>query len=134
MSFRFLLLANIFVISALKHRAEMAEGNFVALIGRVQDFRMSLRSEIHTMPPGEYTNGLSTLSAAMESTIDDGGLYLRNISHALKKSRTNWEIEHGTPTEVDREKEIRVSARQVRQRSPESFDGDRRTRSRKDIR
>jgi hypothetical protein len=105
----------------LKRRAETAEGNFVALVGRVQDFRMSLRSEMHAMPSGAKSiNGLSKLSAAMETTIDDSGLYLRNVSDTLKQSRSNWEIHYGTQAEVDRakaggSKEIR---RQIRQRSP----------------
>lgn len=92
----------------LKRRAETAEGNFVALVGRVQDFRMSLRSEMHTMPSGaESIKGLSKLSAAMETAIDDSGLYLRNVSDALKQSRSNWEIRGSKETR-----------RQIRQRSP----------------
>jgi len=99
----------------LKRRAETAEGNFVALVGRVQDFRMTLRSEIHTMPPGvDAIDGLSRLSGAMETTLDDSGLYLRDISHTMKQSRSNWEIQYGT--EGGGSKEPR---RQNRQRSPE---------------
>ncbi|KAF8817156.1 hypothetical protein BYT27DRAFT_7204995 [Phlegmacium glaucopus] len=104
----------------LKRRAETAEGNFVALVGRVQDFRTSLRSEIRTMPVEVDSDGLSKLSAAMETTIDDAGLYLRNISDALKQSRSNWEINYGTKAEGG-SKEPRASGsgvRQVRQRSP----------------
>ena len=107
----------------MKSRAETAESNFVALVGRVQDFRMALRSEIHSISSGaESASGLSRLSDAMETTIDDAGLYLRNISDALKQSRTNWEIQHGTQATVDRanlEGEPSTSARRVRQRSPE---------------
>jgi NADH dehydrogenase/NADH:ubiquinone oxidoreductase subunit G len=95
----------------LKRRAETAEGNFVALVGRVQDFRTALRSEIHTMPPGEATNGLSRLSAAMERTIDDSALYMRNIPDVLSHSRSNWEIQaEGGSSE---------HKRQIRQKSSE---------------
>jgi len=79
-------------IELLKRRVETAESNFVALVGRVQDFRTSLRSEIRSMPNGIESDGLSRLSTAMETTIDDAGLYLRNISDGLKQSRSNWEI------------------------------------------
>jgi hypothetical protein len=107
----------------LKHRAETAEGNFVALVGRVQDFRTSLRSEIHAMPSGTQSfSGLSRLSTAMEATIDDSGLYLRNIqSDALKQSRTNWEIQHRTKADVDKAKEggSKEPRQQIRRRSPE---------------
>jgi hypothetical protein len=109
------------VILALKRRAETAEGNFAALVNRVQDFRMTLRSEIHTMPPGvKAIDGLSRLSGAMETTLDDSGLYLRDISHALKQSRSNWEIHYGT--EGGGSKEPR---RQNRQRiTPEPANGN----------
>ena len=103
------------MILVLRRRAETAEGNFAALVNRVQDFRMTLRSEIHTMPPGvKAIDGLSRLSGTMETTLDDSGLYLRDISHALKQSRSNWEIHYGT--EGGGSKEPR---RQNRQRSPE---------------
>lgn len=94
------------MIPVLKRRAETAEGNFVALVGRVQDFRTSLRSEIRTMPPGAESDGLSRLSAAMETAIDDAGLYLRNISDPLKQSRINWEIHNGAETKVHNAKEL----------------------------
>lgn len=100
-----------------KRRAEIAEGNFVALVRRVQDFRTSLRSEIHSMPRGVASaNGLSKLSTEMESTIDNAGLYMRNISDDLIKSRAKWEIQYESQAEDDREG---TSVRQVRQRSPE---------------
>jgi len=100
-----------------KRRAEMAEGNFVALVRRVQDFRTSLRSEIHSMPRGvESASGLSRLSAEMETTLDDAGLYMRNISDALMKSRAKWDIQ--TQAEDDQANEG-PSVRQVRRRSPE---------------
>ena len=118
------------VIPVLKLRAETAENNFIALVGRVQDFRTSLRSEIRAMPNAVDFDGLSKLSAAMETTIDDAGLYLRTISDALNQSRANWGINYGTQPEGDKvAKEAgskgsrpSTSARKIRQRSPEADD------------
>jgi hypothetical protein len=62
------------------------------------------------MPLGVKCDSLSRLSAATEATIDDAGLYLRNISDGLKQSRTNWEIQDGRQSEFDRAKETKGPA------------------------
>lgn len=73
------------------------------------------------MPPAtEAIDGLSRLSAAMQTTIDDSGLYMRDIPDALKQSRFKWEIQYGTQAEVVKPKGgSKETRRQIRQRSPE---------------